>query len=71
MHGQWSNPTYAEVNGKSMVIFPGGDGWIYAFNPNSKGEGELLWKFDCNPKDFLCIGTTSDAKRLYRDSCSL
>lgn len=47
MHGQWSNPVYAEPNGKAMIIFPGGDGWIYAFAPNT---GELLWKFDCNPK---------------------
>ncbi len=47
MHGQWSNPVYAEPNGKAMIIFPGGDGWIYAFTPNT---GELLWKFDCNPK---------------------
>jgi outer membrane protein assembly factor BamB len=31
-----------------MVIFPGGDGWIRAFNPHN---GELLWKFDCNPKE--------------------
>jgi outer membrane protein assembly factor BamB len=48
MHGQWSNPVYAEPKGKKMVIFPGGDGWLYAFEPKS---GELLWKFDCNPKD--------------------
>ncbi|MEO1527445.1 MAG: PQQ-binding-like beta-propeller repeat protein [Planctomycetota bacterium] len=47
MHGQWSNPTYAEPNGKPQVIFPGGDGWIYSFDP----KGNLLWKFDCNPKD--------------------
>ena len=26
---------------------PGGDGWIYSFDP----DGKLLWKFDCNPKD--------------------
>ena len=47
MHGQWSNPTYAEPDGKPQVIFPGGDGWIYSFTLN----GKLLWKFDCNPKD--------------------
>ena len=47
MHGQWSNPVYAEPNGKPTIIFPGGDGWIRAFNPKN---GELLWKFDCNPK---------------------
>lgn len=54
MHGQWSNPVYAANNGNPMVIFPGGDGWIYAFKPDS---GELLWKFDCNPKEsFYVLG---------------
>jgi outer membrane protein assembly factor BamB len=48
MHGQWSNPVYAEPNGMAMIIFPGGDGWVRGFNPKN---GELLWKFDCNPKD--------------------
>jgi outer membrane protein assembly factor BamB len=47
MHGQWSNPVYAVTNGKPQIIFPGGDGYIYSFNPKS---GELNWKFDCNPK---------------------
>lgn len=47
-HGQWSNPSYAVVNGQPQVIFPGGEGWIYSFNPVS---GKLIWKFDCNPKD--------------------
>jgi outer membrane protein assembly factor BamB len=61
MHGQWSNPVYAEPNGKPMIIFPGGDGWIRAFNP---ANGELLWKFDCNPKNSIyklgSEGTRSD-----------
>ena len=48
MHGQWSNPTYAEINGVRQVIFPGGDGWLYAVVPET---GEMIWKFDCNPKD--------------------
>ena len=48
MHGQWSNPAYAVVDGVPQVVFPGGDGWIYAFRPD---DGKLLWKFDCNPKD--------------------
>lgn len=47
MDGQWTNPAYAEVNGKGQVIFPGGDGWLYAFEP---ATGKLIWKFDCNPK---------------------
>lgn len=61
MHGQWSNPVYAEPNGKPMIIFPGGDGWIYAFKPDN---GELIWKFDCNPKKSVYLlggrGTRND-----------
>ncbi len=51
MHGQWSNPVYTEAGGRPQIIFPGGDGWLYSFNPKGKdGEAELYWKFDCNPK---------------------
>jgi outer membrane protein assembly factor BamB len=44
--GQWSNPSYAEVNGKGQVIFPGGDCWLYGLEADT---GQLLWKFHCNP----------------------
>jgi outer membrane protein assembly factor BamB len=47
IHGQWSNPVYTVVNGQAQVIFPGGDGWLRAFEPQT---GKLLWKFDGNPK---------------------
>ncbi len=61
MHGQWSSPAYAEPNGKPMVIFAGGDGWIRAFNPP---DGALIWKFDGNPKKSVYTlgssGTRSD-----------
>jgi outer membrane protein assembly factor BamB len=48
MHGQWANPTHAVIKGKSQVIFPGGDGWLYGLEPET---GSLIWKFDANPKD--------------------
>ena len=48
LHGQWSNPTYGVAGGREQVVFPGGDGWLYSFAPAS---GELIWKFDANPKD--------------------
>lgn len=48
LHGQWSSPTIGIVDGVPQVYFPGGDGWLYAFNATN---GELIWKFDCNPKD--------------------
>jgi outer membrane protein assembly factor BamB len=47
MHGQWGNPSYTEAGGRPQVLFPGGDGWLYAFDPPT---GRLLWKFDGNPK---------------------
>lgn len=46
LHAQWSSPAYAEIAGKPQVLFPGGDGWLRAFEPAS---GKLIWKFDCNP----------------------
>ena len=48
MHGQWSNPTFAVIGGTRMIIFPGGDGWLRGYAPET---GEEIWKFDCNPKD--------------------
>lgn len=47
-HGQWSSPTYAVINGKGQAIFGGGDGWAYGLEPKT---GEIIWKFDLNPKD--------------------
>ena len=46
------------------MIFPGGDGWLYAFEPKT---GKLLWKFDCNPKksDFK-LGRPGDEELLRR-----
>ncbi|MCH2113862.1 MAG: PQQ-binding-like beta-propeller repeat protein [Pirellulales bacterium] len=58
LHGQWSSPTYGVLGGQPQVIFAGGDGWVYSFDPagreSSGKDGEtkakLLWKFDANPK---------------------
>ena len=47
LHGSWTNPAYAMINGTAQVVLPGGDGWIYSFAAET---GELIWKFDCNPK---------------------
>jgi len=47
LHGSWSNPSYAEIGGKPQVLFPGGDGWLYSFEPET---GKLIWKFNLNPE---------------------
>ena len=61
MHGQWSNPVYADIKGVRQVIFPGGDGVVYSFRPET---GDLIWKFDGNPKgtqyELGGTGTKSD-----------
>jgi outer membrane protein assembly factor BamB len=53
LHGQWSSPTYGVLGGQPQVVFGGGDGWLYSFDPagDGQGHGKILWKFDCNPKD--------------------
>ena len=42
--GQWGSPGYGVVAGQPQVAFPGGDGWLYAFEPLT---GKPLWKFNC------------------------
>jgi outer membrane protein assembly factor BamB len=54
LHGQWSSPSYAVLGGVPQVLFGGGDGWLYSIRgdgTSKNGRGELLWKFDCNPKE--------------------
>jgi outer membrane protein assembly factor BamB len=48
MHGQWSNPLYAEFGGVKQIVFACGDGWIYSVKPET---GDVIWKFDGNPKN--------------------
>jgi outer membrane protein assembly factor BamB len=76
LDGQWSSPAYAVLGGVPQVIFPGGDGWLYSFradipSPLPKGENatdkkiakpELLWKFDCNPKESLWKNSASSER---------
>ncbi|MES2696451.1 MAG: PQQ-binding-like beta-propeller repeat protein [Verrucomicrobiota bacterium] len=41
--GQWGSPAYGVVEGQPQIAFPGGDGWLYSFEPKT---GKLLWKFN-------------------------
>jgi outer membrane protein assembly factor BamB len=63
-HGQWSSPTLATVGGKNLIIYGGGDGICYAYDPTpvpgAAGKPPVLKKvfwFDANmpgtrtPKD--------------------
>jgi len=48
--GQWGSPSYGVIDGRAQVIFPGGDGWVYSFDPPT---GKLLWKFNCKAHEKL------------------
>ncbi len=59
LHASWSSPAHAKVAGEGMLVWGGGDGWTYGFNPEpkmSEEEGfavlEELWRFDCNPPEY-------------------
>jgi outer membrane protein assembly factor BamB len=45
LDGQWGSPSYGLLAGRPQVVFPGGDGRLYAFDPET---GRPLWSFDAN-----------------------
>jgi len=58
-HGHWSSPVAARFNGREMILFGGGDGVLYAFEPlgSAAGAGKTrklkkIWQHDCNPLDY-------------------
>lgn len=67
LHGQWGSPSYGVIDGQPQVLFGGGDGWLYSFDPagNRKGGSKLLWMFDCNLK--LPVALPGVARRPVRN----
>jgi len=58
-HGHWSSPVATEIGGRPMILFGGGDGVLYAFEPleSSKADDKTrtlkkIWQCDCNPSDY-------------------
>ena len=56
LYGNYSSPSFGTVAGKPTVVFGGGDGFCYGFDPDpgtpgADGAGTLneLWRVDCNP----------------------
>jgi len=48
LHGDWSSPVAVNINGRTQVLFGGGDGRLRAYDAMS---GREVWRFDGNPKD--------------------
>lgn len=58
LHGHWSSPVATEIDGRALIIFGGGDGVLYAFEPveSSKSNKKTqtlkkIWQHDCNPPE--------------------
>ncbi len=50
-NSNWSSPSYGTFAGKPLVVFGGGDGWCYAFEPEPvNGVLKEVWRFDCVPE---------------------
>ncbi|MGQ9575487.1 MAG: outer membrane protein assembly factor BamB family protein [Thermoguttaceae bacterium] len=64
LDGQWSSPAFGVLGGVPQAIFGGGDGWLYSFlaAPTERGRPQLLWKFDCNPKQSVWEGRGPDQR---------
>ncbi|MBP7949220.1 MAG: PQQ-binding-like beta-propeller repeat protein [Verrucomicrobiales bacterium] len=71
MHGSWSSPALAKVNGEDVIVFGASDGFCYGFSTKTKkNEEDLdvlqeLWRVDCNPKEYRLDETGT--KRKYSD----
>ncbi len=58
LHASWSSPAYGEIKGEPLIIWGGGDGWCYAYEPKpvvGPDGYEILkevWRYDCNPPEY-------------------
>jgi outer membrane protein assembly factor BamB len=58
LHGGWSSPAFATINGKPQIIFGAPDGMLYGFEatprPDAEGYNILheVWRFDANPPHY-------------------
>jgi outer membrane protein assembly factor BamB len=69
LDGQWASPSVGTLAGREHVVFPAGDGWLYAFDPK---KGDLLWKFDASsfvqpprPRESLIGAAVIAGDRVY------
>jgi len=71
LDGQWSSPSAGKLGGVEALIYPAGDGWVYAFDP---ATGRKLWAFDAGapvgggtdgPRESLIAAARVADDRLY------
>ncbi|MEO6246784.1 MAG: PQQ-binding-like beta-propeller repeat protein [Opitutaceae bacterium] len=58
LHCSWSSPSYTTVNGQNILVWGGGDGWCYGYEPvpvlDKDGTPVLkeLFRYDANPPEY-------------------
>lgn len=59
LHASWSSPAFGKLGSKDRVVWGGGDGFVYAYEPKpvmDEGEGfeilKELWRYDANPPEY-------------------
>lgn len=58
LHCSWSSPALANVNGQQMIVWGGGNGWCYAFDPTPAPDKDgipvlkELLRYDANPPEY-------------------
>jgi len=58
LHASWSSPAFGKIGDKNAIVWGGGDGFAYAYEPkpvkDEEGFGifKELWRFDCNPPEY-------------------
>ena len=66
-HGNWSSPVATDLGGRVIILFGGGDGLLYAFEPLAPSKPgdkpqtlKRIWRHDCNPPEYR----QRDAKKI-------
>ena len=58
LHCSWSSPSFTTVNGQGLIVWGGGDGWCYVYDPipvNDKDGTPVLkelLRYDANPPEY-------------------
>ena len=59
LHASWSSPAFGKVGDKEMLLWGGGDGFAYGFEPKPVRNEEEdinalkeIWRYDCNPPEY-------------------
>lgn len=67
LYSNWSSPAFGDIGGKPTLVFGGGDGFCYGYDPEPQADGTLkeLWRVDANPPEYR----EKDGEKIkYRDS---